>query len=633
MRNMLNHSSKAMIKAVIILCSIIVIEWPRSSLAQDLDQGWTDQERDAWYTATQGSRLIPLDWLRALKEPGGDRQFLDPTHMASFGYLEGGKDNAELPTGFAFDTQPDESFQRTRLEWKPKQGNQETWVGLNCAACHTNQISFKGKPLLIDGASALADFKKFVAALNASLQETRTTQAKWAAFEKEVLKDFTLNVENKNRLEKAFDKLLAWQQREASVNKEVVKFGPSRVDAFGHIYNKVAMLLDDNATGNLPDAPVSIPHIWRAPQFDKVQYNGIAKKKEIARGLITYDVGALGRNTGEVIGVFGDVVPVVDPGITNGFVSSVEVANLSKMEDVLAKLRPPKWPSAYFEEDMGDEAVAARKLRIEQGKGLFATECARCHELLDRGNLTKRVTTQLSLFDGSGLHTETLEALPAPDTDLWMACNSYTYAAKSGVLNGVNHFVISEGKIGETHHLAGLLQSTVISTLLAKKWALTKDITSRILGFDRTPRPDKESVEKAAFRAVPPPGANRSPEKQARATDCVNISNPLLGYTSRPLNGIWASPPYLHNGSVPTMYELLLPPEQRVKSFHVGTREYDTKNMGFRIDKTDPGNDFEFKTHDGNLPIDGNSNAGHDYNNDALTPDERYAIIEYLKTL
>jgi hypothetical protein len=106
----------------------------------------------------------------------------------------------------------------------------------------------------------------------------------------------------------------------------------------------------------------------------------------------------------------------------------------------------------------------------------------------------------------------------------------------------------------------------------------------------------------------------------------------LLCYKARPLNGIWATAPYLHNGSVRTMRQLLLPADQRNENnettFKVGTREFDPVDMGFK-------NEGAF-TLDTTLP--GNSNAGHDgplYGNDVLAKDEvrMDALLEYLKTL
>jgi hypothetical protein len=96
-----------------------------------------------------------------------------------------------------------------------------------------------------------------------------------------------------------------------------------------------------------------------------------------------------------------------------------------------------------------------------------------------------------------------------------------------------------------------------------------------------------------------------------------------FAYKGRPLNGIWATAPYLHNGSVPNLDELLKPPAERVKTFNVGSREFDPDKVGFRSDQ----GTLEFDTK---LP--GNSNAGHDYSRE-FTADERKQLIEYMKSL
>jgi cytochrome c5 len=112
-----------------------------------------------------------------------------------------------------------------------------------------------------------------------------------------------------------------------------------------------------------------------------------------------------------------------------------------------------------------------------------------------------------------------------------------------------------------------------------------------------------------------------------------------LAYKVRPLNGVWATPPYLHNGSVPTIEDLLGDPDKRPAKFHLGNREYDPVKLGY---KTDPlTNGFEFDTS-----IRGNSNRGHEFRKDyskdkeikgvigpALSEGDRKALIEYLKTL
>ena len=56
----------------------------------------------------------------------------------------------------------------------------------------------------------------------------------------------------------------------------------------------------------------------------------------------------------------------------------------------------------------------------------------------------------------------------------------------------------------------------------------------------------------------------------------------LVAYKARPLNGAWATAPFLHNGSVPSLYQLLLPDTEREKSFYLGGNDLDVVNIGFK---------------------------------------------------
>jgi len=95
------------------------------------------------------------------------------------------------------------------------------------------------------------------------------------------------------------------------------------------------------------------------------------------------------------------------------------------------------------------------------------------------------------------------------------------------------------------------------------------------------------------------------------------------GYLSVPLDGVWLRGPYLHNGSVPNMRELLEPPEKRSKVFYRGGDLYDPVNMGFV--STGPAG-FRYDT-----AVAGNSNQGHTYGTELSGPDKQ-ALIEFLKT-
>jgi hypothetical protein len=93
-------------------------------------------------------------------------------------------------------------------------------------------------------------------------------------------------------------------------------------------------------------------------------------------------------------------------------------------------------------------------------------------------------------------------------------------------------------------------------------------------------------------------------------------------YWAATLAGVWARSPYLHNGSVRTMQQLLTTPADRAKTFHRGSRVYDERNLGY----TDEG------VYVLDTAASGNSNSGHDYGT-KLSSDEKRDLIEYLKTL
>ena len=115
-----------------------------------------------------------------------------------------------------------------------------------------------------------------------------------------------------------------------------------------------------------------------------------------------------------------------------------------------------------------------------------------------------------------------------------------------------------------------------------------------------------------------------------------------MAYKARPLNGIWATAPYLH-GPVPNLYQLLSPVAERDKTFYLGSQKFDPVHVGYITEKTDGA--FELNTS-----IIGNTNSGHEYRGSRdkdsgdywrklgkgiigpeLTEGERWALVEYLK--
>jgi hypothetical protein len=115
------------------------------------------------------------------------------------------------------------------------------------------------------------------------------------------------------------------------------------------------------------------------------------------------------------------------------------------------------------------------------------------------------------------------------------------------------------------------------------------------------------------------------------------------GYAATPLTGVWANFPYLHNGSVPTLYHLLGPARERPVIFEVmAARRLDRDRVGQplyrdpalgRVDEADLlrryGNDRNWFS----TLRPGSANTGHDFWSRIRTDENRRALIEYLKTL
>src|SRR6202040_3665614 len=387
----------------------------------NVEQGWSPADKTAWYTITQGSRLLPLSWLRALEQPDSEKPFLAPEYMASFNFLPG-PGASDLPLGFTIDDQDDSRLSATKLRWKAEQSTKEPWAGMNCSACHSNEITYNGKRMRVEGAPTLADFQSFREALNKALSQTRLDDQKLARVAKKVLGD---DNPDSVKLRGELANLVDAETKLGSANATPLRYGFARLDAIGNIFNKVATIVNaPGQTFHASDAPVSYPFLWNIPQLTAVQWNASAPNGPVVGGVA---LGALGRNAGEVIGVFGDIQIELWPLalLRPGYISSINMANLEQLEQLLGRLKPPAWPSVF---------PAIDETKRVAGQRLFTEHCARCHSHLDREDLATQVTVGTTLLKG-------------PDrigTDPWMACNAYANSARTGsmILTPKGYFVL-----------------------------------------------------------------------------------------------------------------------------------------------------------------------------------------------
>jgi hypothetical protein len=104
----------------------------RAPIAVDQGGDWTPAKRDEFYSLDQGSRIMPLSWINALKLPDGTPFMADS--LRRYGFLPNDASPARLPVGFTAAGQPGDEA-----------------IGMTCAACHTRQIEFDDKAYRIDG--------------------------------------------------------------------------------------------------------------------------------------------------------------------------------------------------------------------------------------------------------------------------------------------------------------------------------------------------------------------------------------------------------------------------------------------------------------------------------------------------
>ena len=265
-----------------------------------------------------------------------------------------------------------------------------------------------------------------------------------------------------------------------------------------------------------------------------------------------------------------NAVLIITPG-ANQFKTSVSIKDLVEVETLVRELRRPPWPSDIF------GGLDQEKLR--RGKALYTALCRSCHDI------------GMTATNEYGKQFKKVKMVPLEEigTDPVSAVSFNKRRVDTGALG-----------LGE------------LSAAQATE-ALTSDIIDR------------------QFRE----GSYTESQKAAMAGYRKNNWRAPLAYMARPHSGVWTLAPYLHNGSVPNLYELLSPQEERSTVFYVGNLEFDPKKVGF-VSGEAP-NTFKFDT-----TLDGNKNTGHEFRDGpigngvigrALSEQERYDLIEYLKTL
>ena len=569
---------------------------------QHVDQNWKNDwslTGTKWFHhANQGTKILPYAWFMALEQPDlspfhSHGKFVDGDYLTRFGFLPSEKDSQQNPDGLPVGFTKQENF----VDPNDPKKQEVRVVGLTCAACHTGEIQYTGsdktlKAVRIEGGPAMINLSLFQSAVSLALFYTNFFDARYNRFADEVLGD-QKNNDNarkalRTELKAVIDKGLSAQAYAQKKGLYELNLGFSRTDALGLIGNRVfGPLGNENLT--VANAPVNFPHLWDTAWFDWVQYNASIRMPLV-------------RNIGEALGV-GALVKIdnIKPG--DRFPSSVNVENLHRIESMLggdkpyAGLRSPKW------EDTDLPRIDPSKQK--RGEGLYKKYCQGCHlpppaELEAMVYQDTKDERGREIWYNEGPKGSTIRVLSMRVVDLQVvgtdaneALNFYRRLADLGY--GGNTTSAAKGLYNVTGFIRNQFFASKDFLNIPDGPDQAKQIAAKKLEYDRHRPFDDALLDQGNFDL---------------SDDCV-ISSVIvaqLGYKARPLNGIWATAPFLHNGAVPSLYQILVPVKDRDRTFYLGTKMFDPIQVGFVTDAFPGG--FKLETSES-----GNTNVGHEYRN------------------
>jgi hypothetical protein len=557
--------------AVFVLASTIgsPAQYTREAGVVFLDQGWSDEDRLRYYYTSQGSAALSYDIFLNLETADGSALFHSDENVAKYGFVPHPADSKYNPDGLAI------GLTRTVVtegSWKGE------WVGLGCAACHNGQLEYKGTKIRISGGSATTvDVLAFVAGLDDALAAAVSAPEKFERLAERLGLKGSDKEALRKRLEENAAAVHRYRSRTALTS---VAAGPGRMDALGLIHNQVM----SNALG-IPEnwrsavAPVKPSFVWNIPQSHWSQWVPALNDPVL-------------RNAGEVMGVFARIDLTSKTPADGLFDSTMDLKGQLISEELLRRLAPPKWPEEILGKIDRDKAAT--------GKQLFAMYCSGCHSTWPhRWSEPKK--------EGKRFVENAVVPIDVIGTDA-SVLGSWRFVE-------LTRPTTMAGRLSD-HLMPPFTRASVVPSPVlfatAQRGVFDKAI-------DKLHLSEEERLSAHGYQAFYPEPLDPPPS--------------LSAYKANPAEGMWASPPYLHNGSVPNLYELLIPAKERSKTFFIG-RDFDPVRVG--VDTSGASGKFLFDTS-----LFGNSNIGHSFENGSgpgvigplLTEQERWALIEYVKSI
>jgi hypothetical protein len=602
--------------------------------------GLPDDQRDAFYHLPEGGNFIPYNVFRALEQPDSRALFRD--NLERYGFLPDIRNAANphaLPVGMTIEEAPD-----LRIPI----------VGVNCTACHVGEIQYNSIRYRIEGAPNLVDYTTFNMDFAQSMTATIKDPEKLFRFLVRYYRDREAGRDLFSRIESYAALLEAGASLEADFFHTIGRRLQDELEAYESLNHLDAhtrareILLDPDRSARLTpetltessfpesidDAPLrdgffaplagehaettaleSLHEVLTDVRLVLARINLLRTALKHAEAPMTppgpgrFDAFNIVRNLsfgeyavspmtaptsisplwgigdhayyhflGMTTTVVGRNIAAIDFIVTKDFENTLLIDNINRLESMFRELKSPEWPEFLPPIDAG---------RAERGRAIFQGEgeryrdtrrgnCASCHARAEPWErdpsllVYPRFTPEELGVDANLMHA--FNAPLSPELTLADAIAEQT--------GGI------EARFREDRGLS------------MEEWIATYEYGRNYLVWNDSPT-----------------------------------------HPARTLEGVWATAPYLHNNSVPTLYDLLRPADDRPTTFAVGHRDYDPVRVGYTADPAqvawvfdvnEPVRDLSGNSHP-SLP-NGNSNAGHEFGVD-LSDDERFDLIEYLKTL
>ncbi len=531
--------------------------------------GWSTAERAEAYHLAEGSELMPYALVANLTSSKTGKPFLE--NMDQFGFLPdaaGGWNPHGMPVGLTVAKSRNASAIGIEM------------VGFNCAACHTAELTYNGKRLRIDGAPALINLQayqiEFRDSLDATLKNPKQLLALVIAMDRMLKMPDTPSAENAGRYAAAPELEGAADVPEASTADSTFHAVPSSVADQGPPAAASKLSFAERLKANIAILKARLAYV----QHGKLVLDGT--------------VPGPGR-----IDAFGAARNFLFPQFAMKMQSPVSFPFIWDVPDNAGKKLAID-QIGWIHYDGNTDSILERN--IGQALGMGAVFDPKTYE----STLRIRNLHRLEVL------THKLQP-PRWPVDLFGPIDQ------------------AKAKAGEQIYqekCQGCHQEKLYSLMDVETDPNRANSFGQPVGTTPFPQAVAPILEKLKLRAFADDGI---PKAEQAAMDADPVIWRATGkYMARSLKGIWATAPYLHNGSVPTLYALLHP-DQRPAKFAVGVREFDPVKIGYRNDLAATGPNVWI--YDTTQP--GNSNVGHsgERYGTTLSEDDKAALLEYLKVL